>query len=344
MTQAIEVHQEAQIQHVNGESSSSPPVGVAQVLMMVQSAIDKGVSPEAIQKLADLSVQFQKIDAQRQFNEAFTKMQSEMPAITTSKEGPWGGEYEDLEGIMRQIRPTLEKFGFSVRFNNPLAMDSKADRIVAECILAHVGGHSEKNSCAVRPGRANKMMTESQVDAGTIYSANRHALCAMLNIRADKNANANDDARILGRLLTAEELTELQRRVRDVGADVQNLFRQAEVESWGEIRTGALRILHNFLNEKERRSKMAKQTPTPPATPPIDAPPPEVTQEQENARILAEEYVDNALGGDPNKIRSYAITHNFYKQAVVRAGGAPKTGPEWRAVAINCHILSTQKK
>lgn len=239
------------------QTPHATPVGVQQVLSMVQAAIDKGISPDAIQKLAELSIQFKKMDAEAEFNADFAAMQAEMPDIVCDKKGPWGGDYADKESMMRQIRPTLLKFGFSVKFNHPAGKTSA--ELVTECVLAHRSGHSVTNSITTRAGRPNKMMTEIQVDAGGYYAGERYSLTAMLNIRADK---ADDDARVMGMELTADELNTLKNRAKQVGADVPNLFRQAGVTSWEEIRTGALTLLHNFLNDKERRMKEANKNPT----------------------------------------------------------------------------------
>lgn len=240
---------------------AAPATGVASIMLMVQDAINRGVSPEAIQKLADLTIQFQKIDAEKEFNAAFTAMQMDMPPITCSSTGAWGGPFEDLEGIMRQIRPTLKKYGFSVRFSNP---PGTGDKLMSECTLSHIGGHSEKNSCALRPGRANKMMTETQVDAGTYYQGNRRALCSMLNIRADNESN---DARVLGMPLSDEQVNGLRQHAREVGAKEATVLRMAGVERWEDIRSGALPMLHNFFNEKQMANKA--KTNSSPGTPAV---------------------------------------------------------------------------
>lgn len=201
----------------------------------------------SMQKLTELGIQYRKMDAEEWFNADFAEMQENMPDIICDKKGAWGGEYADKESLMRQIRPTLKKYGFSVRFNHPAGANE--GQLVTECVLSHKGGHSVKNSIFTRAGRPNKMMTEIQVDAGGYYAGERYALSAMLNIRADK---ADDDARFLGMALTDDELAELRQHAEVAGADIANLCRQAGVEKIEDVRTGALRLLHNFLNEKQR--------------------------------------------------------------------------------------------
>jgi hypothetical protein len=200
-----------------------------------------------MEKLTALGIQYRKMDAEEWFNADFAEMQENMPDIVCDKKGAWGGEYADKESLMRQIRPTLKKYGFSVRFDHPAS--PKEGQLVTECVLSHKGGHSVKNSIATRAGRPNKMMTEQQVDAGGYYAGERYALSAMLNIRADK---ADDDARFLGLALTDDELLELKQHAESAGADIANLCRQAGVEKIEDVRTGTLRLLHNFLNEKQR--------------------------------------------------------------------------------------------
>jgi len=245
---------EIQVHDGGGTQSITPAnIGLSNVMFMLQSAIDKGISPDAIQKLADLSIQFAKIDAQKAFNAAFTAMQAEMPEIICDKKGPWGGSYADKESIMRQIRPTLMKHGFSINFNHPAS--DKPDRMITECILEHTAGHSIKNSMETRTGRPNKMMTEIQVDAGACYAGERYALCAMLNIRAEE---ASDDARVMGVLLTPDELQRLKDRAQETNFSVKSIFAMAGVDKWEDIRSGALQVLHNTMDEKERITKSKK--------------------------------------------------------------------------------------
>lgn len=226
---------------------------------MALAKLAENPTPEnvaSMAKLTELGIQYRKMDAEEEFNAALSEMQLNMPQIVCDTLGPWGGYYADRESIMRQIRPTLNKFGFFVRFDHPASPDPQ--KLVTECVLSHRGGHSVRNSMITRAGRPNKMMTEIQVDAGGYYAGERYALCAMLTIRAE---TGDDDARILGVELTTEQLTTLQTRVKEVGMNPKIVFRMADVEKWEDIRSGALGVINGMLREKEMRNKVAKNAP-----------------------------------------------------------------------------------
>ena len=235
-------------------------------MMMAKLAQDPTpANVDALCKLADKFVEMDKRDAEREFNEAFGEMQANMPQIVTDRKGAWKGDYADRESIMAQIRPTLNRYGFSVRFEHPPAIDPQ--HLATVCVLSHVGGHTERGApMNTRAGRPNAMMTEIQVDAGGYYQGERYALQAMLNIRA---RDADDDAKFLGVLLSPDEINDLKRRAIATGTNEDILFRMAEVSCWEEIRTGALTILKGFFTEKERRKPVTK-----PATAPQSVPEP----------------------------------------------------------------------
>lgn len=247
-------------------------------IAMMMNKLAENPTPENVEalcKLADKFVEMDAREAQKYFNEAFAEMQANMPAIVCDKKGPWGGDYADKESIMVQIRPTLQRYGFSVRFEHPPAAD--ATHLATVCVLSHAGGHVVSSAPMVtRAGRPNKMMTEIQVDAGGYYAGERYALCSMLNIRADK---MDADAKFLGVLLSPDELSDLKRRAFAVGANEENIFRMADVGGWDEIRTGAVPLLMGFFTEKERAKGKVKPTSHANSPPAASSAPSEAEQE-----------------------------------------------------------------
>jgi hypothetical protein len=251
-------------------------------LALMASKLAENPTPEnvdAICKLADKLVEMRKIDAKEDFDFAFTEMQSNMPDIVTNKVGGVKNPYADLKGIMDQIKPTLAKYGFGVRFEHPPA--TEPNRLASVCVLSHVGGHTERSApLQTRAGKTNAAISEQQADAGGYYAGERYVLGAMLGIRA--GADGADDARVLGMPLSDEQLEELKRRAHDVGANEKNLFDMAGVEKWEDIRTGSLNVLHNLMNAKARQKPTTK--PTTPANSPPATPSEPSLQEQEAIR------------------------------------------------------------
>src|SRR6187551_3127289 len=71
------------------------------------------LTPEKLTMIKELVA----MDAERQFNGAFSALQSEMPEIVASTIIPNRGKYERFEDVMHAIRPLLTKHGFSISFD-----------------------------------------------------------------------------------------------------------------------------------------------------------------------------------------------------------------------------------
>jgi hypothetical protein len=349
MTQAMTVHRAE-----NGGGEIVRNVNVGDLLGKIVESGLTADSAAAVKELVMLQNQQQAREAKQSFVEAFARVKEKVKTINAtrancaSKDKGGGVRWwmADIVDLQNEIEPVLKEEGMTLSFDT--RRDGPTLNILTGiCIVTHTAsGHEERREFGVNVANAQG----GDMGAGT--TAKRGALIAMFALRV----RHDDNARVLGDVISPEQLAELQARARTVGADEKKLLAFAGAADWKSIRQGKLGQLHDFLRLKEKKqaegaggSTGTFSAPAPSVSPtptpaPIDAPAPEATREQENARIVAEEYLDGELGGDANKIRSYAVTHNFYKQAVVRAGGAPRTGPEWRAVAINCHILQQQQK
>src|SRR5262252_9773143 len=96
------------------------------VAIMLQKVIDRGITKDnvaALESLVGLYDRMQAKDAERKFNEAFAKLQSELPGVDASrivpnKDGSPRYRFAPFEDIMESVKPVLVANGFSVSFSS----------------------------------------------------------------------------------------------------------------------------------------------------------------------------------------------------------------------------------
>lgn len=223
---------------------------------MMQAIIEKGVTAEnvaALEKLAELYERMEAKKAEREFAEAFVKLQAEMPAVKAERPVPGSNGtvrycFAPLEDIMRQVRPSLQKHGFTVTFS------SQADdkRIIQTCTLAHTGGHSRTNAFAARIGRGPPGCTDTQADGAAATYAKRYSLCDALGIvveHLDTDGRADREASD-GAFISWEKQKYLQELVKEVNAEEPKFLRWAGVDKYEEIKESEYDRLIRGLEQK----------------------------------------------------------------------------------------------
>jgi hypothetical protein len=224
---------------------SEPP----SVAHMLEAAINKGVSADDLGKLCDLYERMERISAAKEFAQAFAALQNELPAVQATKavpnnDGSVRYRFAPYNEIMKQIQPMLTKHGFSVRFSST----TDDQRVTMVCTLMHIGGHSVTNEFSVRVGKGPPGSSESQADGSAASYAQRGALTDALNI----SIRSDDDARILGAPITAQQAADLERRVMETASDREAFLRFAQAKSFAEISSSKYALLDASLKRKER--------------------------------------------------------------------------------------------
>lgn len=238
------------------ELASKPlqPVQEPSVAMMLQAIINQGVTSENVTAMERLCALYERMEdkkAEREFASAFSLVQSEMPRIEATKgvpdkNGKTKFKFAPYEEIMEKAKPTLEKHGFTIAFDNEI----NECRIVAVCKLRHVGGHSVSNSFAVRIGSGPPGASECQADGAASTYAKRFALCNALNIVIEKEA-MDDEARAFGSPIPEVQAKELRKRVKDCGADEAAFLQYAGAAQYEAIPAEAYSKLDTMLTRKE---------------------------------------------------------------------------------------------
>lgn len=223
------------------------------VAQMLQAVIEKGITAEnvtALEQIVGLYERMQAKDAERAFSTAFVALQSDMTPIQAMRVVPdnHGGvryNFAPFEDIMRQVKPLLQKHGFTVSFS----MDVGDGKVTQHCTLRHIGGHSQMNSFTARVGKGPPGSTDTQADGAASTYAKRFALCDALAIVVERDG----DARSEGALITAEQADELRRRVKATGSDEKLFLQVAGAGFFEDIGADRYNLLDAMLAKKEQK-------------------------------------------------------------------------------------------
>ncbi len=239
--------------------------GEPSVALMLQKVIEGGITADnvsALVSLVGLYDRMQAKNAEREFNQAFAKLQSELSGVNATrqvpnKDGSLRYRFAPYEDIMEEAKPVLIANGFAVSFNSRFG----DGRMVSICTLRHVGGHSISNEFAVRIGGGPPGATETQADGAAKTYAKRGALCDALNIVVEHD----DDARMIGQAIGKALADDLEARVILTGADKEAFLKYAGAGSFDEISDDRWEDCNTMLKRKEA-AKAAREKLSPEGT------------------------------------------------------------------------------
>ncbi len=240
-----------QIPQIQLVKSGEPSVALM-LQGMLESVQKSKATPETVEVLKgmmDLYERDQARNAEREFNQAFAKLQSELSSVNATrqvpnKDGSVRYRFAPYEDIMETVKPVLIANGFAISFTTRLM---EGGRIVSICTLRHVGGFSQSNEFAVRIGGGPPGATETQADGAAKTYAKRGALCDALNIVVEHD----DDARMIGKPIHVSLAEDIEARVREVGADREAFLKYAGAKDFSEISDERWPALDELLKRKE---------------------------------------------------------------------------------------------
>lgn len=223
---------------------------------LLKAVIEKG-DPEknigVLERLIALKERSDAKAAEREFAVAFHALQNEMPGIQAlaevpDRQGNVRYVFAPYEHIMREVRPYLTKYGFSVTFDS----EFKDARMVIRCTLMHTGGHSRTTTQFMKvsaPYGAN----DSQADGATVTMGKRYALCQALNIVIERDTDGMADARNDGAPISLEMAETLREMVKETGSDEAKFLKFAGAPSYDEIGMNRYQELFRTLQQKQRQ-------------------------------------------------------------------------------------------
>jgi ERF superfamily len=225
------------------------PTPQPSVALMLQTICERGITAEnteAMTQLMKLHERLEDRQAERDFNAAFAALQSETPDIVATSVIPNRGKYERFEDVMHVMRPLLSKHGFSVSFSQ-----ETGERITVTCHLRHKSGHSQQTKFGVRLG--GKADSETQADCKASTTAKRNSLLQALNIVIRQDCMQDeDDATIVGDVISADQAEALRARVAATGSNEKAFLSFAGASTYAQISQSRYQSLDELLARKEK--------------------------------------------------------------------------------------------
>jgi hypothetical protein len=163
-----------------------PPAPLALVPTSAESLIAKAIERqtpvETMEKLLVMRRELRAEAAKSAFDAALAAFQAECPVIHKSKEirdksGKVRYSYAPIEVIVQQVRPLLQKHGFSYT-TDAIVEDGW---VTAQCTSTHSAGHSETKQFKV-PVDKDAFMSAPQRFASALTFAKRYAFCNAFGI------------------------------------------------------------------------------------------------------------------------------------------------------------------
>jgi len=154
------------------------------VSLVERLATNPAVDVVKLEKIIELQERILRHNAKAAFDEAFSRMQPEIPEIDEKGQiavkGVVRSTYAKLEDINRVIKPILKQFGFSIRHRTEWPEDHKGIiRVVG--ILGHKDGHSEESAFEA-PMDRSEFRTDIQSEGSTVSYGRRYTTIDLLNI------------------------------------------------------------------------------------------------------------------------------------------------------------------
>ncbi len=148
-------------------------------LVMIQTAIERGYSPEALNSLVDLKHKMDDRAARQAFNRSLVEFKRDAPVVRKTR-APTSGPAYKYCAIEDTIAASLNKHGFAYTF--PDGTSPSAGMMRVSCKLTHIDGHSESTSIDL-PIPAEMRVNATQKAGAALSYAKRYSLCMVLGLR-----------------------------------------------------------------------------------------------------------------------------------------------------------------
>lgn len=165
-------------------------------MQILASAVDKGVSPETLEKLMALAERYQANVAKQAFTRALTEFKADPPEIFKNKHVKFGQtEYDHatLDHVTDQIGAALSRHGLS----HTWSMKQEGNAIYVTCTLTHKEGHSEAVTLSAGSDTSGSK-NAIQAIGSTVTYLQRYTLLAATGLAA---RNGDDDGQSGGHAL-----------------------------------------------------------------------------------------------------------------------------------------------
>lgn len=208
---------------------------------MMMTAIANGLDLAQVEKMMDLQDRWERREAEKAYNVAFSAFKAEAVRIIKAKtvtDGPLKGKsYAELHNVVDAVTPALSRHGLSAAWK--VTRDEK-DWLEVTCTLKHTSGHSESVSMGGMPD-AGGAKNALQARASSLSYLSRYTLKAICGVAeggddTDGNAPSGNGAMLQEWIANANAATtvEVLRETRKMAGEAFSAAQ--DVEGWNAFK------------------------------------------------------------------------------------------------------------
>lgn len=225
-------------------------------LTMIERAIERGASPEMLEKLLDLQERFEANHARKDFISAMAAARTKFKPIIKKNEGyAKRYMYETLSDVMDAVDGALSENGFSYDWETEDLADG---RIRVTCVVTHESGHSRRNSLSGRPedtADAKANMNGHQRMGGAVTYLQRYTLKAALGIAASMDTDGQSDANAQAKSINADEYQFIGQLIEDTQSIEAKVLAFVKAESLETLTRAQYQMAVAALQKRAKQMK-----------------------------------------------------------------------------------------
>lgn len=158
-------------------------------LSLLQTAIEKGIEPDKLDKMFELQERYEVNQAKKAFNHAMSEFAKNAPKLVKDRKVAFKQtqyNYVTLASVVNEVQKVMSKLGLSHRWKT----NQENQMITVECIVTHEQGYSESSDFTAPPDTSGAK-NAIQAIGSTISYGQRYTLLSILGLSAFED----DDAR-----------------------------------------------------------------------------------------------------------------------------------------------------
>ena len=208
---------------------------------MMEKAISAG-QVEALSKLMGLQEQWEKRQARKAFDRAFSQFQAEVDPVQRKKPmkkatGSGGGlnyKFADLAAIHEAVSDPLTKHGFSFSWDAVVEDRDKRQVLTVTCKLRHRDGHVETSTFAM-PVEKTPHRPEPQDYAATYTYCKRYTLIGVLGLMTAEEDTDGIEGRNRPEPITEQQAITLEEWLTETNSDKAKFLKWIGAKKISEI-------------------------------------------------------------------------------------------------------------
>lgn len=220
---------------------------------LISQAINKGVSVDTMERLMKMRREMKEEYAKEQFDKSLADFQSECPVIKKTKnvlnkdKVSTRYKYAPLDAIVNQVRPLLQRHGFSYSINAKVENST----VMAIMKVTHRAGHSETSEFQI-PIDPDAFMNQQQKFASALTFAKRYAFCNAFGILTGDDDDDGVHAGMVDEKPKAEA-----KKVPSV--DYLGQLKAMLFKNGGKTESQALQLYNDYAGESCRSLKVSQE-------------------------------------------------------------------------------------